>query len=134
MKNRKDEMQKLRTKGLKLAQIGKLQKPPISSERVRQILQSDERQLCKKHNIMFAETCKYCEIETTWQGGLKDYTRLEIETELKKLSKKGRDAVSSLKRKILIKKLIKEHGVSFSELSRFMGKHRTTVSHYFYSK
>ena len=130
-KNRKQKIMELRKRGMKLAKIGLMQKPPISSERVRQILESDKRVLCKKHNIMTLGVCKYCAVENDWKKGLDGYPKIELEREIKTLSKRGRGAVVSLKRKILIKKIKDEWGLSFSELGRRFNRDRTTISNYY---
>ena len=124
----------MKKKGMKLVEIGRMQKPPITGERVRQIIEADSRKSCSRHGIMYFSFCKYCKVENEWQAWLAKRTVPEIEKEMRSLSKKGRDAVSSMKRKILVKKAVREWGIDFSELGRKMGRDRTTISHYYYSK
>jgi DNA-binding CsgD family transcriptional regulator len=124
---RKEQITELRKQGKTLEVIAREFR--ISRERVRQILNS---KFCPKHGVNYFDICVYCKEEREYQIVLKNMSKKAVESELVKLSKKGRQAIPSLRRKMLVKKLRDEQGLSFSEIARRMGRDRTTVSHYYY--
>jgi hypothetical protein len=128
----KDKFTKLqKTKTLK--EIGAGQKPPITSERVRQIINT---KVCDIHHINYYKFCKYCFNDKEYTKVLSTLTKKRLEQEITKLARKGRDGESSLQRKLLIKKL-KDSGDpqwTFSYLAKKFKRDRSTIHHLYHSK
>jgi hypothetical protein len=126
---RKEKIIKLQKQGKTLKDIGA--QFHISGERVRQILDS---KFCDVHKINYFGTCKYCKVEKEYAKSLSKLTKDSLSKELVKLSKKGRQSVPSLMRKMLIKKMVDDYSLSFSDIGRKIKRDRTTVSSYYYQK
>ena len=119
----------LQDKGKTLREIG--YQFSMSSERVRQII---NEKYCPRHKIQYQGICKYCTNETMFKKVLSSTPKKGMDEQIKKLSKKGRGAEDSLRRTMLIKKLKDEYKWTFSDIARKLKRHRTTVSHLYYSK
>jgi len=129
----KDRFTKLSKQGKTLKQIGLMQKPPITSERVRQIKNT---KTCEIHEINYYKFCKYCFNDKEYAKVLSTLTKKRLEQEIIRLARKGRDGELSLQRKLLIKKLV-DSGDSqwtFGYLGKRLKRHRTSISHLYYSK
>jgi AraC-like DNA-binding protein len=102
----------------------------ITRERVRQILEKKNLKLCAKHQVHFLEKCWRCTQQSQYKKKLKNlHTDKELREEAKRLSAPGRTGKPVLERKLLIKKLINERGMSYSEVSRLLKRDRTTIMH-----
>lgn len=128
----KDKFKKLqKTKTLK--EIGAMQKPPITSERVRQIINT---KVCDIHHINYYKFCKYCFNDREYARILSSLTKKRLEQEISRLARGGRDAETTMQKKLLIKKL-KDGGDpqwTFSYLAKRLHRDRSTISHLYYSK
>jgi len=133
--NRSITIERLRNnKGLTLQAIGSKLNPPITGERVRQILQSKEKALCDTHQIYYTKSCRYCNYEKNYQKLLDTIKKRHLEEEIGILSQIGRSGEQVLKRKLLIKKLHDDPDLkmSFSKIAKLLKRDRTTISAYYY--
>jgi len=116
-----------------LKQIGAMQKPPITSERVRQIINT---KVCEIHDVNYYKFCKYCFNDREYAKVLSSLTKKRLEQEITRLARGGRDAETTIQKKLLIKKL-KDSGdplYTFSYLAKKFKRDRSTISHLYYSK
>lgn len=126
--NQQQKFRKLKKEGKTLKQIGDINH--ITAERVRQILTVKK---CEIHGVNYYEECKYCFNDVEYTKLLGKLSGRSLDGEVQRLSKRGRDAVNSLQRRILIKRLVDVEKMSFPEIGKKLKRHRSTVAH-LYSK
>jgi hypothetical protein len=120
-------------KNLTLREIGL--EMGVTAERVRQILNKKELKLCKKHNLHFAVRCKYCFQEANYKSLLKNHLKKNgLEAEIRRLAKPGRKAEVIVQKKLLIKKLHDEIGLSFNAIAKLLKRDHSTISFLYLSK
>lgn len=128
---RREEALKARQqyKDFTLTQIGAKLSPPISGERVRQLLV--KRKTCAVHKIKYEKVCRYCKVENEFSKILK--SPQQRTRALKELSKPGRDGISTLKRKMLIRFYKDELKKNDAYLAKALQRDRTTIIHLYRS-
>lgn len=124
---RNANIRKLRKPKFILKQIAKMH--GITSERVRQLLNKEPLRRCSIHRNSYGKTCKYCDAEVSHKTKLEKLDRAGLMTEIERLSQRGRDGKTVLERKLLVRKLVEEHGLSYLEIGRLLHRHHTTIIH-----
>lgn len=134
-----EQVKALRKQGFSNVEIGRKLIPPVTGERVRQILKPTKYWKCKKHKQMIEENkfCPYCTVETTYPK------KLELENkkgpaffafEAKRLSKQNRDKCVVLERTIFIKFLKDKQHIPLTQVSRLLERDYTSIKNLYMKK
>jgi len=136
-KTRQDAFKKLRLKGLSLRQIGELQKPPISPERVRQIIVKEKpTHYCKVHKLYFSTGCRICNLNALYAVRYKSlieaHKEKDLKAELKRLSIPDRTQEMVAERVEMILFLKDVIGFSFVNIGKLLKRNHTTIIKMYY--
>lgn len=106
-----NQIKKLRDKRPKLTlnEIGATFKPPITGERVRQILNPVEYKKCEKHRNSYLEFCIYCFIVENYPKVVAKLIKkggIYLKSEFDRLSKKDKTKETAFQKAILVKALL----------------------------
>lgn len=129
MNGRKQQIKKLRKKGLKLHEIG--EKFQITSERVRQILK-DDLKYCDIHSKNYSDKCLYCKTEKEYKKRINSLIKDNLLEEIKRLSFQDRRKETVIERKMLIKKLKDRYGFNLHEIGRLLCRDHTSIANLYY--
>jgi hypothetical protein len=117
-------------KVLTLKEIGQILQPPITSERVRQIIKKEKYKdnFCKVHKCKFDSECYFCSVTKKYKGVLCDLVTIDqISFEARRLSIKDRSKDVVIMRSLLVKKMRDTFNLSYSEIGRMLERDHTTI-------
>lgn len=124
----------MRKGGLSLKKIGALLDPPVTAERIRQILRKQPRKYrCEIHSHSYERRCRYCALKKIYSSRIDSLLSKRLKAELKRLSKKERSKDLLIQRAIFVQKLKDRLGWSFRRIGRELSKDHTTII-YLYNK
>lgn len=139
MKAREKQIKILqKNSNLSLNEIGQQLHPPVSGERVRQILNPTEYEKCEKHKVLFRKggKCGYCIVEKTYPKILRNIAKqgtIKLALEFERLSRQDRTKGIVIQRTLLIKFLRDKQKVSLTDISRLLNRDYTSIKN-LYSK
>ena len=136
--SKREKFAKLRDKGWTLKRIGECQKPPITSERVRQILSPASCRVCEKHRVKYYGLyCEYCIVEKNYPRVIrtlvKEGTRA-LEAEFERLSQPDRSKAVIIQRVLLVKALKDRMKYSIAEISRLLNRDYSSIKNLYYKR
>jgi len=116
-------------------EIGAKEKPPLTSERVRQILTPSVYKFCKKHRVKYENLCIYCFIEVNYPKVIEKLkTKNAIKIEINRLARPSKDRALTIQRSFLIKYLINSKIYSVMELSKLLRRHYVDIKYLYKRK
>lgn len=129
----------LQKKGLNLNQIGKKLHPPVTGERVRQLLHPIATWKCLKHKAIFNKgvKCPYCKVEKEYPKKLRAIAKegtIQLAIEFHRLSEENRNKEIVMERTLLIKFLKDKQKVSFTDIARLLSRDFTSIKHLYQKK
>lgn len=126
------EIKQLRKSGKTLQEIG--QQFDVSSERIRQVLNPEERFKCKKHLQFYTKFCSYCLVEKNYKKVIDKVIFNHLETEIERLSKQDRNKEMVIQRMMLVKKLKDDLGISFRKIGFLLKRDHTSITNLYRKK
>jgi len=127
------QIKSLRDEGKTLKEIGEMLHTPISSERVRQILNPVEKEFCDKHKRQYTKTCRFCYVEKQYDKIIDDIIKNNLQLEVERLSIPNRSKEVVIQRIMLIRKLKDEYHMSLRQIGFLLKRDHTDIS-YLYKK
>lgn len=127
--NRKKEIEKLKVKGLSLRAIGAKLKPPISGERVRQLLLKKGSVYCEVHKINYRGLCSLCTKDDFNKRVMSKIRKHPIYSDIKRLRVEGRTKYVVQDRIKLIKTLRDDFKLSYPHIGKLLNRNHTTIIH-----
>lgn len=117
---------------LTLQQIGDRMKPPVTAERVRQIIREDEfrNNYCDIHKCKYEEICQFCETTLNYEKFLSTLVNeSDFESEFRRLSVELRTKDLVIQRAMLIQKAKKKFGYSYVKMGRMMNRDHSSIKY-----
>ena len=128
-RSRKEELAKLYDTGkYSLGELGRLQEPPISAERIRQIIKPAVLFFCPIHDRRYLQICVYCNIMDSYPLYIRQLSGKQLIKEINLLkvdTTRNKEAV--MKKGFMIVFLKEQRNLSIRKLSELFLRHRTSI-------